>query len=300
MKRIGIVGLCLAAMFALSAMSASSAFAGEAGICAKVGKTTVKYISKGKEKEKAITEGKYSDKNCQELAPEPGKYYSGPEGKYEWYPYPGPAGTPEATWDYTSKGTTATLETPGVGNVTCAKNKDEGKWLGVKSDVDVVTFEDCTNNVFNTPCLNEGTPGKKGGTIKVADYTTLIDHGEKGPSGGEPAPGEVWTAFSAIGGIDPEVEAELGQPLTAAFECETGLPEPENLDPIYVVGTVSGVTSGNVNVMSNKGATAFGVGKGEQDLTSWTYNLAFEFGPHAATQTATDTIKEGGKIEIKA
>jgi hypothetical protein len=47
--------------------------------CFKVAKTEVTY--KGEKKE--IYKGKYKNKACTELAPVPGKYYEGPEGKYE-------------------------------------------------------------------------------------------------------------------------------------------------------------------------------------------------------------------------
>jgi hypothetical protein len=265
MKRIGIVGLCLTAMFALSAMGASSAFAGEYGVCAKAAKSGKTYT------------GKYTDKNCT------AGVTTG--GKYEWSPYPGPAGT---KWGSTSKGKTSELKTV-QGTVTCKKNTDKGLITGAKTDEEEVTFTECTNNVFSTPCYNvEATKtGKKGGTIVVDNATKLIDNGEKGGSGKEPAPGEVWNEFSA----------KAPNPYVAVFYCVTPLGE----DPFYVVGDVSGVVTGDVNAMSAKSLATFSATGGEQDLITNTAGLvSHEIEPFASEQIGTGSVKAESKIEIKA
>jgi hypothetical protein len=265
MKRITIVGLSLVAVFAFSAMASSSAFAGEYGVCVKAAKEGKKYT------------GNYTEKNCVTKS-------GTKEGKYEWSPYPGPAGT---KWTFTSKGGSATLSTA-QGSITCKKNTDSGEITGAKTDVDTVTFVECTNSVFGTNCYNvESTKeGKKGGTIIVKTDTKLIDHGEKGESKDEPAPNEVWTEFLPNG--------ELG-PYIASFDCKTPLGE----DPFGVTGDASGVMSLDVNVMSTKADVSLGAGKGEQDLIS---NTASDEPPYeevhlASTQTNVDDIKQA-KVEI--
>ncbi len=264
MKRIGIVGLCLAAMFALSAMGASSAFAGEYGVCAKAGKEGKKYT------------GKYLDKNCTKAATE-GEITEGKKNKYEWVPYPGPAGT---KWGYTSKTKTATLK-GSAGNITCKASTDVGKVTGVKTDEDQVSFTGCVLSVTNESCQNTANKGE----IKTFDLETrLIDNGEKGPSGGEPKSGEVWTEFVSKTGPSGN---------QAEWEC-SGI-------PFATFGTLSGVDSGNVNAMESKGKTTFAEGQGEQDLETTFFNpftSKVETGPSAEITVGED--KGESKFEIKA
>ena len=265
MKRIGIVGLCLAALFALSAMGASSAFAGEYGICAKAAKAGKLYT------------GKYLDKNCTELASEAQKT-EGKKNKYEWVPYPGPAGT---NWKYTSKSKTAILEGE-AGDITCKSSTDAGEVTGVKSDVDKTTFVDCVLSVTKESCQNTAT---KGTITTTENVTTLIDHGEKGDSGKEPAVGEVWTQFTGEG--TKENNGDL-----AEWEC-SGI-------PFSTTGSLSGVTTEDVNVMSTKSKTTFNKSVGEQDLLTTFFNpftSKVETGP--AVENVTGEVKQS-KSEIKA
>jgi hypothetical protein len=267
-------------MLAFGAVAASSAYAGEYGVCVQAGKVAVKYKSGEKEKSKKITEGRFLDKNCTEYAPEPGKYYSGPEGKYEWSPYPGPAGT---GWEYTEKAAHSTLSTD-EGSITCAKNTAAGLVTGAKTGEDALTFEDCTNSVFGTNCYNvEATKeGKKGGTIDLKSDTKLIDHGEKGGSGDEPEEGEVWDEYLPTG--------ELG-PYLAVFYCKTPLGE----DPFAVSGSISGVQAGDVNVMSTKFTVDAGAGIGEQDLIT---NTASDEPPYEEVHLASSFESgNGGRSE---
>jgi hypothetical protein len=74
MKRIGIVGLCFAAIFALSAMAASSAYAGEYGVCKELTKETT---PKAKH-------GKYEEMKCVKLYEKGGKAVA--KGSFEWFP----------------------------------------------------------------------------------------------------------------------------------------------------------------------------------------------------------------------
>ncbi|MGP0102217.1 MAG: hypothetical protein ACLPUT_11440 [Solirubrobacteraceae bacterium] len=266
MKRIGIVGLCLAAMFALSAMGASSAFAGEYGVCAKAAKSGKKYT------------GKYLDKNCTKAATE-GEIAEGKKNKYEWDPYPGPAGT---KWTYTSKSKTAILE-GAAGDITCKASTDAGEVTGVKSDVDTTTFTGCILSVTKESCQNTATAGT---IVTTHNVTTLIDHGETGDSGKEPKEGEVWTQYTGEGTTGPEGTL-------ASWEC-SGIPFTTN-------GSLSGVTTEDVNVMSTKSKTTFNKEVGEQDLLTTFFNpftSKIETGP--AVENVTGEAKNAGKIEIKA
>jgi hypothetical protein len=274
MKRIGIVGLCLAAMFALSAMAASSAFAGQYITCTKVSKVTVKYIDKGKEKSKAIYEGKYLTNTCTTLAPEPGKYYEGPEGKYERGSAVGIKST--------DKTKTATLASA-AGTITCKSSTGTDEITGSKTDKNVTNFKTCVLSVTKGACT---TPGDASGEITSTAVSRLIDHGEKGPSGGEPAEGEVWDEF----------ESESGPTgLLAEFVCAPGV-------IFETSGTLSGVATPVNAKGSTKGTTTFGAGKGEQDLvTEFSENGGISFentGPNV--ETATASIAWSSAVEVLA
>ncbi len=260
MKRITLVGLSLFAVLAFSAITSSSAFAGEYGVCVKAAKVGKTYT------------GKYTDKNCSVSNAKS-------EGKYEWSPYPGPAGT---VWTTTSTSKVSTLSTS-QGSITCNKNTDTGEVTGTKSNIETVTFTDCTNNVFGTNCYNVETTkeGGSGGTIIVVALTQLIDHGEEGGSGLEPAEGEVWNEFLPV----------------VVFYCKTPLGE----DPFFITGSASGVVGGDVNKMSPKSTVTFGAGKGEQDLIS---NTASDEPPYSevhltSTLTSANAVKQK-KTEVKA
>ena len=105
---------------------------------------------------------------------------------------------------------------------------------GVKSDVDTTTFTSCILSVTKESCQNTAT---KGTIVTTHNVTTLIDHGEKGDSGLEPAEGEVWTQYTGEGTKGPEG-------VLAEWEC-SGIPFVTN-------GSLSGPTTEDVNVMSTK------------------------------------------------
>jgi hypothetical protein len=253
MKRIRIIGLALVAVFAFSAVVAAAAQAGEYGRCAKVAKIEKKY------------HGKYEDKNCTEANPTI-------EGKYEWAPGPGPEP------GYTSTTKVAILKSA-AGNIVCKKSTDTGEITGVKSDVDTVTFTSCVLEATKGACTSAG---EVAGTIKTNLLdTTLIDHGEKGLSGLEPAEGEAWTEYSVSSGYQAE------------FTCEPGI-------LFRISGSLSGVTS-PLNEMVKKLTTVFSATGGEQDLiTEFSLDGGAEW-----TAVPSEEITEGSatfeeKSEIKA
>jgi len=261
MKRIHIVGLCLVAGIAFSAMVTSSAFAGEYGQCRELTKSTNPKAKKGK----------YSEGNCQTLAPKS-------KGNFEWFPGPSPAcepvkkgfysdpacgtldekkGKPKGKFErrpcypncntFTSKTGHAALSTPALGAsaVECTGSTGTGEITGVKSGNATTTFTNCTTK--GEKCQSVGEPE---GTIKTfLLHTTLIDHGEKGLSGGEPISGELWTEFSI----------EAPNTSLAVFECK-------GVGWFSAVGSNAGVTTGtNIEKTGNETSTEIHVGIGEQD-----------------------------------
>jgi hypothetical protein len=259
MKRIRIMGLCLIAVFAFSAVVATGAQAGEVGECVKVPKVLKKY------------NGKYTDKNCT-TASVPAN-----TGKYEWSP-----GVEAAKKNFTAKTKAATLASA-AGTIACKASTTVGEWTGTKTNHEVITFTGCKLSVTSGECHSlEEAEGS--GIIKSFEDTTLIDNGEKGPSGGEPAPGEVWNSFA------PAATSPYGIYATE-FKCAPGVVFRSS-------GSVSGVVT-PVNVTSAKLTTAFGAGKGEQDLnTEFNQGTGWErTGPNVETATGSG---KGAKVEIKA
>jgi hypothetical protein len=260
MRRIRIVGLCLVAVFAMSALAATAAQAGEYGKCVKQAKPY---------------KGGFNDKNCQETNP-------GHEGKYEWVPGISPA------VPFTGKTKAAEL-VGAAGTIACKKSEAAGTVEGTKTNHEVVTFEGCEfKGAVTGECHSAGKPVGVIETNKL--LTSLIDHGEKGPSGGEPASGEVWAS------LKPETGT-----VDAQYECAS-------LVTIKTEGSVAGVlTKGSINVMAKKAELEFnGVlgeepGKfGEQDLQNQASIGGGPFEPAGqGVEKTTAKLKISDKIEIK-
>jgi len=272
MKRIHIVGLCLVAMFAFSAMASSSAFAGEYGQCLKISPVTGKALKNQQYKDENCTvkenpadpDGKYgwfpgAPAKCQgaknghyhDNACTVGEKESDPDGKFEARCGAAPGsggnyGPANNCATFTSKTGFAALSTPALGAsaVECQKSTGTGEVTGAKTGTTVTTFTECSTK--GEKCQSKGEPA---GTIKTFELdTTLIDHGEKGLSGGEPISGEVWTEFSI----------KSGEPSLAIFSC-TGV------GFFSAVGSNAGVTEGNIDKMGTESKTEIKVGLGEQD-----------------------------------
>ena len=86
-----------------------------------------------------------------------------------------------------------------AGTIACKKSTSVGTIEGMKTNHELITFEGCE---FKGPVTGEcHSAGKPSGVIETNKLvTTLIDNGEKGPSGGEPKAGEVWDNFKAESG----------------------------------------------------------------------------------------------------
>ncbi|MGP0103327.1 MAG: hypothetical protein ACLPUT_17110 [Solirubrobacteraceae bacterium] len=255
MSRIGIVGLCLAAALALAAMLAPAAQAGEYGRCVTAPKEGRKYT------------GRYTDKVCTMPATE-AEREAGKKNRYEWAPGPGPKP------GYSSKSTTVVLE-GGAGDITCRSSTDVGRITGPKTGEDQLRFSDCTTPTGS--CLPGPTETKELETI-------LVDHGELGLSGREPAAGEAWIEYVSKSG-------PAG--VLAEFTCQGILFE--------LTGSISGVVGGNLDVAAKKGTSTFSTHGGEQDLLSTFFNpftSRLETGP--AVIVAVNESKYEEKVEIRA
>lgn len=281
MKRMKLVWLCVVAVFAFSAFAVATAQAGEFGKCIEL------------KAEAKLYHGEYTGKGCEEAtkvsAEETAK--GGKKNKYKWE-----AVKAGSKIKYTSSGKSATLEGE-AGDITCKKNTDEGEITGPKTDVDTVTFTECTLSVTKEACFSVGeTHSSKGGTIKTyLDNTKLIDHGEKGLSGDEPASGEVWTEFFEEG----ETEGFTGKGhFLAYFHC---LAEGSEI-PFEVEGSVSGVNKAkDLNKMSTAGETVFSKTGGEQDLeTTYFDPITSEVTTGKSVQNASDKIKYSEKLEVRS
>lgn len=141
MKRISLVGLCLAALFAFGAASAMAE--------TPTYKTCIKASPKNS--------GNFTNKECTAAAGTPGT------GKYELAAYN--AGKSVA---FKTKSGKSVLYSyiPGVGiagTVECAKDKGEGTITGPSTSESVVLFEKCTSSGFK--CTSTGET--KAGNIKT-------------------------------------------------------------------------------------------------------------------------------------
>jgi len=285
MKRIKIVGLCVVCACAFSAMiaSAASAAAPEQGQCV------------------AQKKGNYTDANCTKMAEKKGKPVEH-KGTKEWKPgapsscvaqkkgnyteakcekmaekkgkpvehkgsfekAPGPS--------FTSSGGPATLKTPAFGGpVTCTSNTATGELTGVKSQLATFSFHGC--ETAGKKC--ESTLGGVG-NIVTPQLEGIVE---------EPKPGEVATGFQAIGGPTG---------YSSQFECE-GL-------KVRTTGYVSGLDSGNINVMSNTSKEVFELGDGKQELkTEISVNGGVSWlGPEPSIQEASGTTTYASTVEIKS
>lgn len=157
MRRIGIVGLSLAAAFALGALASSSALAAGAPeylACAKAAKSGKKYT------------GKYSNKTCSEPS-------ATSEGEYERvapkFPvkFSGKFGESKV-FLYNPKEHEVQAQVP------CAKGKDAGEITSAGAGTLTITYEGCVipeSGQFPGPC--EST-GQKAGVIVTEALTTEL------------------------------------------------------------------------------------------------------------------------------
>jgi hypothetical protein len=277
MKRISVVGLCLAAMVAFGALATSSAYAGEYGVCLKTAR-----VVRGKERHYA---GKWKDNACESERQA--------NGQYEWYPgltgigHGSPVVTTAEDFKYQSKSETVVLSWAG-GSITCGHSRDEGEILGEQYGVDRTLLKGCTLSVTGGKCTGVDDPELRAGEISISSGTYLIDHGTKGSSGLEPKELEVWNAYDALEGYPY-------YPYQSMFACAPGV-------LFRIGGEVSGVVS-PVSEMTPWWWVTFAADIGEQDfVTEYSENggLTWEpTGPSVLTLRAISITKNDQKLEIR-
>jgi hypothetical protein len=296
MKRISIVGLCLAAAFAFSAMVASSASAGTyywckaqkhgeytTGTCA----TKSSKPKKGKFEKKPVAtceaqkHGEYTNSICTVKSSKPKK------GKFE----------KTKGRKYTSSGGKAELSTPafGPGKVICTANTDAGEITGAKTDVDRVTFTGCSFEGLE--CESAGpnsTPsGTKGVIITNLLDSRLVDNPEtitflnaetntvetKGP-----AVGEVWE----------ELVSSEHEPYSSEFNCG-------GVVFLRTKGQDTGVFTSGVNALTTTDKVAFEAGKGADGLLTEVLTEAGWQGPAPSIEEAGEaTVTNETAIEVRS
>lgn len=186
MRHLKVMGLCLAAVFALGAVAVADASAELPAVfeCATAAKVGGKYT------------GKYTEKKCAKEATTK-EVEEGKKNKYEWREWDK---EPSKAKTFKGKGGSADLAVQGSVTVTCAKSSDSGKFTGPKTAGDVVAiFSGC--EVAGIKCENTS----KAGEIKT-----------------NPLDGEVGYIEGAGTG-HPVVGADLkpeSSPYFAEFECK--------------------------------------------------------------------------------
>jgi hypothetical protein len=170
MKRISMVALCLAAVFAFGATSAMASTVPTYKTCIKAAKVGKEYT------------GNYTEKACATKSA-PGK------GEYELASYKS-----AKKLGFKSKSGKSTLYSyiPGVGvagTVVCAKDKGVGTVTGERTAESVVTFEKCESSGFKctstgakagdivTNPLNEELVWINEGKDEVGDVVEAVSHG---------------------------------------------------------------------------------------------------------------------------
>lgn len=142
MRRLGIVGACLAVVAAFGVLSAANAVASEPALyeCAKAAKVGKKYT------------GKYTDKKCSKLATTK-EIEEGKTNKYELKEGFGKGKV------FKGKGKGANLEVVGIGGIGCSGSTDSGKFTSPKTAGKVVAvFKGCELN--GKKCESGSTVGE--------------------------------------------------------------------------------------------------------------------------------------------
>ncbi len=200
MRRLTLIGTCLALLGAFAAMSVATAAAAEPAVyeCGKAPKEEAKYESKGKQKTKSVYTGQYTDKHCSSPAPA-GKYRAEgkPEGKYELQEWSLAAKKGKAK-AFKGSGKGANLEVEGIGGITCTSSSDTGKFNSPTSaDQIVVTFKGC--EFVGKKCASGSTAGEIITQDLVGTVGYLEGKGTPTPKAGAditPESGEVLATFS--------------------------------------------------------------------------------------------------------
>ena len=303
MKRIGVVGVCVAAAVAFGVLSASSAYAGEYGVCLKTKLVNKQYT------------GEWKDAGCEKDKVT--------HGEYQWYPGKtgiGQPGVTPADFELTSKDAKMVLSwAAGKEKIECKKSIDAGAVLGAQENVETTLYDDCELIEGKTKiagCNGWENSKRIANLPKIIVFadTYLIDHGTLGLSErfgytgeakGEPKEFEVWNAYFGSKeypstypyGLEELIPYPNVEPYTfpyiAEFDCGG--------DYFRVSGSAAGVVT-PVSKMTDTWKVEFGAGKGEQDLKiEYAYGgvMWTAVGPSVLTDAVTNTTKDKSKIEIR-
>jgi hypothetical protein len=206
--------------------------------------------------------GLYSDPACSVLDIKKGH----PKGKFE-----------RVTLHFTSTASSATIgEVPAAGRMSCSSYHDEGEISSPSLAFVNQVFTGC--EAAGHSCQN-GAPGE----IRAGIDAILIGTGEKGPTGGEPAAGEVWLEYVSPNGL-PGYAYQL--------TC-TGLVEAR------VFANTTGTVSGNINTPATTSSQLFGPGIGEQALQTELNVGGGWAGPFATVYELGSTTTYGVPVEIR-
>ncbi len=236
--------------------------------------------------------GEYADAGCQNKSAEAEK------GAYEWAPAPAPICVKQKRGGYAkgcaaeapraNKGryektpfprytvTTGPLElqTEG-GRVSCAAGTGNGEITGPKAGVESITFTGC--ELDGHACVSEGPNGVPSG-LQGAITTNRLATRLVGPIAGQ-----VWT----------ELESEERYSYLTEFSCEG--------QRLRIIGSASGLDSGDINVSGLTSTTQFVSGEGEGALYSElsTDGGAMWAGPDAASAASAVSNTAASQMEIR-
>ncbi len=184
MRRLTLIGVCLALVAAFAAVSVASAAASEPAIyeCAKAAK------------EGKVYKGHYSSKKC-----EASSYHAEGGQKYELQEWNLTAKKGKAK-AFKGKGKGADLQVEGVGGITCTASSDTGAFTSSKTAGDIIaTFKGCA--FAGKKCESGSTAGE------------IVTNKLKGEVGYLEGKGTLHPKVGA------DISAETGEAL-AQFECE--------------------------------------------------------------------------------
>lgn len=292
MRGIRVIGLGVLAACALVLAAAVGAQAAAYGQCV------------------AQKKGGYTEGNCQTLS-RSRRGTPNHRGQFEWRPGPPPscirvahkhgdyadpacttpAKRPGAGFYETAPGPTlrseafpVTIATPSLANdVECEKELITGEITGPEKELQNIILMGC-KTIGAEPVVCTSKHQRQGTIVTPQLETTLIAHGETGPGGREPAPGEVWTELSGTAANKGEI---------AEFSCGGS-------GPYRLSGSMSGPTSNCVNVMTTVRRVIYDEGSGEQNiLTEFSPARNKWVGPYASVWSATGITDFSSALEIK-
>jgi hypothetical protein len=177
-----------------------------------------------------------------------------------------------------------TIATPSLANdVECEKELITGEIIGAEKELQNIILMGC-KTIGAEPVVCSTKHQRQGTIVTPQLETTLIAHGETGPGGREPAPGEVWTELSGTAANKGEI---------AEFSCGGS-------GPYRLSGSMSGRTSNCVNVMTTVRLVTYDEGSGEQNiLTEFSPARNKWVGPYASVWNATGVTDFSSALEIK-